>query len=502
MFFYPPWPHERLAKLLRLLQSTTYDGERENAAVAIGRLFAKHRLPILECALDYAMKRGWTIFPAPWGGKKGLKKGLKAARFSNGRRWGSTRDVVEIAADWLRWPQANLGVVTGPDSGCWVVEIDIKPEEGIDGGAALAWLEELNGKLPDTLMAITPSGSIHRYFKWPSCGREIRNSASKVGRGIDIRGHGGMVIAPPSMRNGRRYRWLDPTTPIADAPEWLIAAAIAASSVMPRSGGTTTPDPDDLFDADGLRQDGREQFMRDVVWREVRKWYREVDGCLPPEWQPRCAKAYEVYEAAVVTRIDGVDKRTGLERDGRGPTAFWEKWQYTMRKWGSPAMAANAANFEYDDAVPQEEELEIAKDLEVKRALDLWHEGEPLSGDLAERYRGCASLRFHPGQTALLALVRDALTDEPQGICIISATRTHILGDTSGGCIKLTPDEEIGRTLTIGATLAAVMPNGWVVLNPDRFPVLHGVEELTIIGGNTASTAARWRAAGRQVHVR
>ena len=80
---------------------------------------------------------------------------------------------------------------------------------------------------------------------------------------------------------------------------------------MPRSGGTHTPDPDEVFDADGLRQDGREAFMRNVVWREVRKWHRELGGrCLPSrEWQPRCAKAYEVFEAAAVARIDGVDKR-------------------------------------------------------------------------------------------------------------------------------------------------------------------------------------------------
>ena len=245
--------------------------------------------------------------------------------------------MAEIATDWLRWPQANLGIVCGPESEIWVVETDIKPEQGVDGAASLAWLEEINGRLPPTLMAISPSGSVHRYYNWPG---GIRNSASKLGRGIDVRAEGGMVIAPPSRRNGKAYRWCN-DLPVADAPEWLIALARAASTATPRSGGTHTPDPDDMFDADGMRQDGREQFMRDVVWREVRKWYREAQGCLPPkhEWQPRCAKAYEVYEAAVVARIDGVDKRSGLERDGRGPTAFWEKWQYTMRKWGSPAMA-------------------------------------------------------------------------------------------------------------------------------------------------------------------
>ena len=344
-FFFRPPPYERIVKIAARLASP-FAGERDNAVAALMRLFDAHRLPIPAAAIDYATKRGWTVFPAEWRPSKkgGLKKGLKAARFSNGQRWGSTRDVVEIVTDWLRWPQANLGVVCGPDSGIWVVEIDIKPDEGVDGGAACRWRgwKKSTCKLPDTLMAVTPSGSIHRYFNWPRDGRDIRNSASKLGRGIDVRANGGMVIAPPSMRDGRRYRWINEAT-IADAPEWLIAAAIAASSGMPRSGGTHTPDPDEAFDADGLRQDGREAFMRGVVWREVRKWYRELGGCLPPKnkWQSRCAKAYEeFYEVATVTRIDGVSKREGLEREGRGPTEFWGKWQYTMSKWGSPEMAA------------------------------------------------------------------------------------------------------------------------------------------------------------------
>ena len=50
----------------------------------------------------------------------------------------------------------------------------------------------------------------------------IKNSASKLGPGVDVRGDGGMVIAPPSVKPGKgTYRWLH-NKPIADAPSWLV----------------------------------------------------------------------------------------------------------------------------------------------------------------------------------------------------------------------------------------------------------------------------------------
>jgi hypothetical protein len=76
--------------------------------------------------------------------------------------------------------------------------------------------------LPDTLMAESPSGSLHHYFKYPDDIR-ITNSASKIAPGIDVRGDGGMVVAPPSVKPGvGSYKWMNDFA-IADAPDWLIA---------------------------------------------------------------------------------------------------------------------------------------------------------------------------------------------------------------------------------------------------------------------------------------
>ena len=37
---------------------------------------------------------------------------------------------------------------------------------------------------------------------------EVRNSAGRIAAGIDVRGEGGYVLAPPSVHpSGRRYCW-------------------------------------------------------------------------------------------------------------------------------------------------------------------------------------------------------------------------------------------------------------------------------------------------------
>jgi hypothetical protein len=175
-------------------------------------------------ALSYAKKRGWHVFPAP----TGEKKSHKSAKHSDGRNWGATTDEKEITRDFKRWPKANVGVTTGPDSKIFVVEADTIEGHGVDGIASLEALQQENGELPQTLTAESPSGSIHHYFNYPA-DVEIRCSTSKIAEGVDVKGAGGMVIAPPSRKpNGRQYRWLF-DYPIADAPAWLIKLCAAGS---------------------------------------------------------------------------------------------------------------------------------------------------------------------------------------------------------------------------------------------------------------------------------
>ena len=178
----------------------------------------------LEAALSY-VARGWEVFPVPPNSKKSYK-----SREYSGDKWGKTRDAATVKEDWQRWPQAGIGLPTGHVSGFWVVEADTPQGHNVDGIAAMAALEAEHGALPPTLQAISPSGSIHWYFGWPaSFTDEIRNSTSTVAPGLDVRGQGGMVVAPPTVRRGRAYAWLNDNA-IVDAPRWLVDAAVAASS--------------------------------------------------------------------------------------------------------------------------------------------------------------------------------------------------------------------------------------------------------------------------------
>jgi hypothetical protein len=174
-------------------------------------------MTILTAALDYA-GRGRAVFPA----RPDQKSSYKSAEYSDGRKWGMTRDPAEIRTDFTRWPKARIGIPTGAINRIVVIEIDTMPGHGVDGAIALAELEAEHGPLPDTLAACSPSGSVHRYFRHPGAVVKIRTTASELGRGIDVRGDGGMIIAPPSVNlDARAYCWIN-RNPIAAMPAWLI----------------------------------------------------------------------------------------------------------------------------------------------------------------------------------------------------------------------------------------------------------------------------------------
>jgi hypothetical protein len=171
----------------------------------------------LPAALSYAEK-GWQVFPAP----RGTKKSHKSAKYSNGTNWGATSDPAETRRDFAHWPNANIGIPAGIENGFFVVEADTIAGHGVDGIAALRALEAEYGPLPTTLMAESPSGSVHYYFRHPVSGIKIKCSTSEIATGVDVKGDGGMVIAPPSVRPGEgAYTWTS-NLELADPPEWLL----------------------------------------------------------------------------------------------------------------------------------------------------------------------------------------------------------------------------------------------------------------------------------------
>ncbi len=157
-------------------------------------------------ALKYAEK-GKPIFPCNREKQPITSNGFKAA----------TTDQSVIKGWWGDTPEASIGMATGKVSNLWVLDIDLP-----DGSDSLAKLERTHGDLPDTLIQETGSGGCQLFFEWPGNGTEIRNSASKIGVNLDVRGNGGYVILPPSPHpSGKKYQWIKSIEP-APAPSWLV----------------------------------------------------------------------------------------------------------------------------------------------------------------------------------------------------------------------------------------------------------------------------------------
>jgi hypothetical protein len=182
---------------------------------------------VLTQALAYAA-RGWRVMPLhniengictcragpnrPKAGAECPSPG-KHPRIKTGRNFAAaTVDRAQIEAWFNKWPNSNIGIATGSRSNLVVVDLD-----GEQGFATLRGL--LNGRaLPDTLIAASGRIGIgaHLYF---TCS-EI--SPTNSGNGLDVRGDGGLVVAPPSMHvSGRPYAWVSGSEPAA-IPLWLL----------------------------------------------------------------------------------------------------------------------------------------------------------------------------------------------------------------------------------------------------------------------------------------
>ena len=132
------------------------------------------------------------------------------------RNWGMTKDPEEIRSDF-KPGEKRVGIPTGGDNDIFDIETDTIEGHNIDGRANLRMLELEHGPLPRTLMAVSPSGSLHRIFKHPG-GKDQKLHASARCRHQGRRRN----VHRSSERTERRaYRWLN-TRPIADAPDWLI----------------------------------------------------------------------------------------------------------------------------------------------------------------------------------------------------------------------------------------------------------------------------------------
>ena len=175
-------------------------------------------MTILEAALKYAV-RGLCVFPV-YGitdgkcdcGKNCGRNAGKHPLTSHGLK-DATTDAAQIRNWWAQWPNANVAIRTGAESGIFVLDVD-----GPEGETFLK-----DKHIPPTPTARTGKGR-HLIFKHP--GAIVRN-AVKIAPAIDLRGDAGYIVAAPSTHlSGIVYSWADGLSleeaPLADAPSWLL----------------------------------------------------------------------------------------------------------------------------------------------------------------------------------------------------------------------------------------------------------------------------------------
>ncbi len=129
----------------------------------------------------------------------------------------ATTDPDTIRRWWTRWPDALVGIPTGPDSGVWVLDVDGETgRQSLNKLMACLGVETIVDLTP--CVSRTPSGGLHLIFRLQP-GERPRNRARDIGAGLGTRGvkaegtSAGYFIAPGSLLlDGRRYELVDAAT--------------------------------------------------------------------------------------------------------------------------------------------------------------------------------------------------------------------------------------------------------------------------------------------------
>ena len=178
---------------------------------------------LLEAALAFAAK-GLPVFPCGPNKKPRTKHGFKDA----------TTDHEQVREWWRNKSDSLIGVPTGMVSGIAVLDLDVK--NGKNGLAAV-----LNWEVRSPLIARTPSGGVHLYFRAegaPGCTSDV------IERGVDTRGDGGYVIVPPSPG----YMWSnghDLATTELQLPSWPNDLR-PVGKAQPENAGSSEPEADPI----------------------------------------------------------------------------------------------------------------------------------------------------------------------------------------------------------------------------------------------------------------
>jgi len=195
---------------------------------------------LLKAALDYE-KLGWSIIP--------LRPREKTPLFPWSEFQKKRATSEQITEWWEKYPDANIGIVTGAISNLAVIDLDgaLGVKNGLDRGFQSA-VTSLTG------------GGRQLFYKYAE---GICNSASEIAEGVDVRGEGGYVVGPPSVHpNGKRYCFLGSVLSANQIPPFPVITAAPTPSARPLSTSGTDWVTEALT---GLREGNRDSTFARVV---------------------------------------------------------------------------------------------------------------------------------------------------------------------------------------------------------------------------------------------
>lgn len=190
----------------------------------------------LEATIEYS-RLGWAVLPLHTPDLQGTCSCSAGESCSSSGKHPRNRDGVHGASSekkkirqwWAESPDANIGIACGPSR---LLVVDVDPRNG--GDKTFKRLKKQHG-FPDTVTAITSGGGRHLYYlDDPKSSRSVTDLTGDSG-GVDIKAASGYVVAPSSLhKSGEHYRWAKGQSPnecdLAQAPEWLLAQVVQAST--------------------------------------------------------------------------------------------------------------------------------------------------------------------------------------------------------------------------------------------------------------------------------
>lgn len=180
--------------------------------------------PLFKAALGY-LGRGYSVIPVA----RSKKPIIPWDEYQTRRPRAE-----EVQAWWEKWPDANVGIVTGKISGLTVIDCDSK--QGIDSVARVAGEHFVSP-------TVETSRGVQYYCRFDPAAVNRHT----VMEDVDIRSEGGFVVAPPSVHaSGRVYAWIEPftldTVPLPFVPATLLggqSASTAGPALVKREGAIT-----------------------------------------------------------------------------------------------------------------------------------------------------------------------------------------------------------------------------------------------------------------------